>query len=162
MRLRYLWILMLPALGVALVVLPGQGGEPKGNAKDKEAIAKCAEAFLDAFHKGDAKALAAFWTPNGEFIDQTGKHTRGRKALEKIFTALFAEQKDLKARIDSHSLNFVTPNVAIEEGTTEVFAPDGKPPTKVNYTMVHVKKEGEWLIARLRNSPFVPPSNYQH
>jgi uncharacterized protein (TIGR02246 family) len=160
--MRYRWILMLPALGIALAILPGHAGEPKGNAKDKEAIAKCAAAFLDAFHKGDAKALAAFWTPNGEFIDQTGKHIKGRKALEKAFTTLFAEHKDLKARIDSHTLNFVTPNVAIEEGTTEVFAPDGKPPTKVNYTMVHVKKEGEWLIARLRNSPFVPPSNYPH
>jgi len=162
MRLRYLWILMLPALGIALTILPGHAGEPKGNAKDKEAIAKCAEAFLDAFHKGDAKALAAFWTPNGEFIDQTGKHIKGRKALEKSFAALFAENKGLKVRIDSHSLKFVAPNVAIEDGTTEVFAPDGRPPTKANYAMVHVKEDGAWLIARLRNSPYIPPSNYQH
>ena len=162
MRLRYLWILMLPALGIALTILPGHAGEPKGNAKDKEAIAKCAEAFLDAFHKGDAKALAAFWTPNGEFIDQTGKHIKGRKALEKSFAALFAENKGLKVRIDSHSLKFVAPNVAIEDGTTEVFAPDGRPPTKANYAIVHVKEDGAWLIARLRNSPYIPPSNYQH
>ena len=162
MKLQRWWIAALPALAFGFVLWPGQAGEPKGNAQDKEAIAKCAEAFINAFHKADAKALAAFWTSNGEFVDQTGKHIKGRKALEKAFTALFAENKELKVRIDSHSLKFVTPNVAIEDGTTEVFAPDGSPPTKANYTMVHVKKDGEWLIATLRNSPYTPPSNYKH
>ena len=162
MTLQRMWIVVLPAVAFGLLFRPGQAGEPKGNAQDKEAIAKCAEAFVNAFHKGDAKALAAFWTPNAEFVDQTGKHIKGRKALEKAFTTLFAENKDLKVRIDSHSLEFVTPDVAIEEGTTEVFASDGRPPTKANYTMVHVKKDGEWLIARLRNTAYQPPSNYQH
>ncbi len=154
MSMRRLWIPALPALACTFILLPGQAGEPKGNAKDKEAIAKCAEAFVEAFHKGDAKALAAFWAPNGDFSDQTGKHLKGRKAIEKAFAALFA--------VDRHSLKFITPSVAIEDGTTEVYAPDGRPPTRANYTMVHVKKDGEWSIATLRNSTYTPPSNYHH
>ena len=163
MRMRWLWIFALPALVVALAILPGsKAGETKGHAQDKEAIAKRAEAFIDAFHKADAKALAAFWTPNGEFIDQTGRCHKGRKSIERILTNLFAENKDLKVRIESHSLKFVSPTVAIEDGTTEVFGPDGKPPAKANYSMVHVKKDGKWQIFTLRNTPFTPPSNYQH
>ena len=162
MKLQRWWIAALPTLAISFLIWPGQAGEPKGNAKDKEAIAKRAEAFVEAFHKGDVKALVSFWTPNGEFIDQTGRCYKGRKSIERMLTGLFAENKDLKVRIDSHSLKFVSPAVAIEDGTTEVFGPDGRPPAKANYTMVHVKKDGQWQIFALRNTPFTPPSNYQH
>ena len=47
------------------------------------AIHNTAAAFIEAFHKGDAKALAAFWTPDGDYIDDTGRVLTGREAIEK-------------------------------------------------------------------------------
>src|SRR5262245_7531854 len=41
--------------------------QPKGDTQDKAAIQKNAEAFVAAFHKSDAKALAAFWTTDGDY-----------------------------------------------------------------------------------------------
>ena len=122
MRTR-LWSLVLPALLFGLTTSPGLAQQPKGDPKDKEALAKKAEAFVEAFHKGDAKALAAFWTPDGDYTDQTGRQLKGREAIEKAFQGLFAENKGVKLRIDSDSLRFVTPDVAIEDGRVSAIGP---------------------------------------
>src|SRR3954469_25159297 len=114
MSSRQLRLPVLAALVFALWARPGSADEDKDHDKDKAAIAKNAEAFVEAFHKGDARALAAFWAPEGYYTDQTGKCLKGREAIEKTFQGLFAENKDLKLRIDSLALRFVTPDVAVE------------------------------------------------
>jgi uncharacterized protein (TIGR02246 family) len=141
---------------------PGEQPRPGGNPEAEAAIQKQAEAFVDAFHKGDAKAVAACWAPDGDFTDQTGRQLQGRAAIEKAFAGMFAENKGLKVRIESRSLRFPTPDSAIEDGTTEVFPPDGGSPSRARYTNFHVKKDGQWLLSSVRETPFVPPSNYEH
>ncbi len=88
-------------------------GKEGGDDEAKVAIAKHARAFIEAFHNGDAKALAAFWTPDGDLIDQTGRRLQGRAAIARSLAAQFAEHKGLKLRIESDSLRFVTPDVAV-------------------------------------------------
>jgi SnoaL-like domain len=87
---------MLPfALACAL----GSGSSP-ARAVDSDpqeaAITKTAEAFVEAFQKGDAKAVASFWTPDGDYVDPSGRVLNGRPAIEKDFADLFAENKGLK------------------------------------------------------------------
>ena len=125
MRTRLLWFLVLPAVILCLSALSGSAKQSKGDPKESEAIQKQAEAFVEAFHKGDAKAVAAFWTADGDYTDLTGRQIKGREAIEKVFADLFAQAKGLKIRIDSDSLRFVTPEVAIEDGTSEVYPPEG-------------------------------------
>ena len=43
------------------------------------AIQKTASVFTEAFKRADAKAIAALWTASGEYIDETGTSTLGRK-----------------------------------------------------------------------------------
>jgi hypothetical protein len=43
-----------------------------------------------------------------------------------------------------------------------VFSADGTPPSTARYTIVHVKKDGDWLLGSVRDAPFVPPTNYGH
>ncbi len=140
----------------------GSADQPEGDPKDKAAIQRNGEAFVEAFHKGDARALAASWTPDGDYTDETGHHMKGREAIEKAFEAYFAENKGLKLRIESLSLRFVTPDVAIEDGTTEVVPANGGPPSRARYNIVHVKREGQWLLSSVRDAVFVPPSNREH
>jgi uncharacterized protein (TIGR02246 family) len=154
---------MAALLGLVLLVGPRMSADDaKGNAAAEAAIQKQAEAFVEAFHKGDAKAVAACWAPDGDFIDRTGRHVKGREAIEKAFADLFAEDKDLKLRIEGLSLRFVSPDVAIEDGITEAFPANGAPPIKGRYSNVHVKKDGQWLLSAVRMAPFTPPSNYEH
>jgi uncharacterized protein (TIGR02246 family) len=159
MRTRLLWFLALPAMIFCLTALSGSAKQSKGDPKDSEAIQKQAEAFVEAFHKGDAKAVAALWTADGDYTDVTGRQIKGREAIEKAFTDLFAQAKGLKIRIDSDSLRFVTSEVVIEDGTSEVYPPDGAPPSRARYTIVHAKKDGQWLLASVREAAIPPPIN---
>src|ERR1700758_910265 len=131
MKTRLLCYLALPLVLIGLPALRSSADNGKDNTKDtpKEgaAIEKNAEAFVEAFHKGDAVAVAALWTDDGKYTDPTGRHLKGREAIQKAFEELFAENKGLKIRIESLSLRFLTPDVAVEEGTTEVIQPDGAP-----------------------------------
>ncbi len=162
MRPRLFCCLAMAAFLAGLAARPAPAEEPKERAKEEAAIAKAAEAFVEAFHKGDARALAAFWTPDGDYVDETGHDLKGRQAIQKGFEEFFAENKGVKLRIESKSLRFVTPDVAIEDGTTSVLSPDGLPPSRSRYTIVHVKKDGQWLLSSVRDAPYTPPSNYDN
>ncbi|MBX9582382.1 MAG: hypothetical protein K2X87_18930 [Gemmataceae bacterium] len=49
-----------------------------GRQPDREAVGKALDQFVAAFHKGDAKAVAAHWTAEGEYIGDDGATFRGR------------------------------------------------------------------------------------
>jgi uncharacterized protein (TIGR02246 family) len=161
MRNRLVPLLALLALG-GLTARHAWAADAKPNGKEEMAILKKAEAFVEAFHTGDAKAVASHWAEDGDYTDQRGRTFKGRAAIEKIFKELFAENKGLKVRINIDSIRFVTPEVAIEDGTTEVLPPKGGPPSRSRYTIVHVKKDGEWLVSSVRDAIFVSPTNYDH
>src|SRR5207245_2301596 len=125
------------------------------------AITASAKAFVEAFHKGDAKAVAAFWTPDGDYVDEHGRLVKGRKAIEDSFAELFAENKGLKLRIDVASVRFPAPDLAIEDGTSTVFAPDGSAPSRARYSNVLIKKDGQWLLSSMREAAYTDPSNHE-
>ena len=58
--------------------------------RDIEAVKQSAKEFAEAYNRGDAKALAAQWTENGECRDEEGKTLIGRDAIEKEFAELRA------------------------------------------------------------------------
>jgi len=47
-------------------------------------------------------------------------------------------------------------------GTTAVLAPDGTAPSRARYSNFLVKKDGQWLLASVREAAYVPPSNYEN
>jgi uncharacterized protein (TIGR02246 family) len=162
MKTRLLLLLPLSALVLYGLARPGLADQSKSNPEAAAAIQKNGEAFVEAFHKGDAKALAAFWTPDGEYTDQAGVSLKGREAIEKNFQEFFSKHQGMKVQIDSHKLHFVSPDVAIEEGITEVFGPDGGPPSRARFTNTLVKLNDQWLLGSVRDSAYEPPSNYEH
>jgi len=166
MRKRRIGILAV-GLGVTLAIglflgvgtMPAQQEGGGDNGKEKLGHGKRAQAFIAAFNNGDAKAVAGFWTPDGDYTDQIGRKYKGRAALEKLYTKVFAEAKGAKLTIHVASIRLVTPDVAIEEGITEVTPADGGPPTAAAFTAVGVKKDGEWYFESVHDSIARPPSN---
>ena len=148
---------------------PGPGGQPLrparagggavDKAKEEAAIQKSAEAFVAAFNKGDAKALAAFFTEDGDVIDQDGRQIKGRKAIEQVYTKLFANTKGSKLFIKITSLRVASPDLALEDGLTEVVPADGGPPSAARYAVVHVKQDGQWRLESVREATAVAPNN---
>ncbi len=158
--------LTLAILGLALLVtLPAWTQPPARKAPEKnpeeDVLMKRAQAFVEAFNKGDAAAMAAFFTPGGDVVDQEGNHLKGRKAIEESYKKLFTEVKGAKLFIRIASLRVVSPTLALEDGTTEVVIPDA-PPSAARYTVVWVKHDGEWYFESVREAIAVPPSNAKH
>ena len=141
------------------LLLAGAADQQTG---DKEALFNNAKAFVDAFEKGDASAVAGFWAEDGEFVDLTGRRLQGRPAIQDAFKDYFAENKGMKLRIDVNSVRFVTPDLAIEDGMTSLISPDGTSPSHARYTNVHVKRDGQWILESVREAPYTPPGNYEH
>src|SRR5947209_19137940 len=130
MRIRKLYVAL--GLGVALAV-----GLPLADRRDQVLRAdpakgavepgkgKRAQEFIAAFNKGDAKAVAEFWMPDGDYVDQTGREIKGRAAIEKLYQTVFAGQKGAKLAVTVTSARMVADDVGLEDGITEVTPADG-------------------------------------
>ena len=141
------------AIGTVHAQSPGKEGSGSG---------KRAQAFIAAFNKGDAKAVAAFWTPDGDYTDQDGEKYKGRAALEKLYEKVFAQNKGAKLTIHVGALRQIGTDTAIEEGVTEVAPTEGGLPSVAAFMAVLVKKDGEWYFESVHDSIARPPSNAAH
>jgi uncharacterized protein (TIGR02246 family) len=162
------------ALAVGHFVTAGKGpadiGEPKVKADEPKAKAdepalgkgKRAQEFIAAYNKGDAKAVAAFWTEDATYIDLEGHEYKGRPAIQKLYEKVFAEGKGATLKIYPSSVKQLSPDVGIEEGITEVTPADGGPGSAAHFSAVLVKKDGEWYIQSVTDSVAQPPSNAKH
>ena len=154
----------LLALGLiaGLVKKPAHAEAQTGPEKAAPGKGKRAQEFIAAFNTGDAKAVAGFWTPDGDYTDQVGQKYKGRLAIEKLYRKIFADEKGAKLAIIVTSAKLLTPDVAIEEGSTEVTPGDGGPPTVGAFSAVLVKKDDEWYFQSVHESLAQPPSNAEH
>lgn len=119
-------------------------------AAEEKAIRATADAFVKAFNAGDAKALAAMWTADGDYVGENGESRKGREAIEKEYEALFAKHLGLKIKLDIESIRLVDASTAVEDGHSTVVA-DGRPVSQNRYTAIHVKANGHWLLSAVRD-----------
>jgi uncharacterized protein (TIGR02246 family) len=141
---------------------PTEAAGVKGEDKTAPGKGKRAQEFIAAFEKGDARAVAAFWTENADYVDQGGREYKGRPAIHKMYEKLFADKKGMKLKIIVLSARMVGTDVAIENGITEVTPGDGSPSSAARFTAVLVKKDGEWFFESVRDSIPQPPTNAEH
>jgi uncharacterized protein (TIGR02246 family) len=137
---------LLSALGLLLFAVPA----PAQPAKNPE-LQKVADAFVAAWNKADAKALAALHTENAITAGTEGQITVGRAAIEQGFAKAFAaELKGTKLAVTPGDERAVNADLAITSGTW-VLSGDTPPPpgaaTKGTYLNTLVKQGGKWLIA---------------
>jgi uncharacterized protein (TIGR02246 family) len=159
------------ALGLAAIVAAGglvaagrlPAGADERKADDKEQPAQGGRAeFIAAFNRGDARAVAAFWTPDATYVDQVGREYKGRAAIEQLYEKVFAARKGAKLTIQVTSATQVSPEVALEEGITEVAPAEGGLGTAARFSAVLVKKESQWYLQSVHDSVAHPPSNAEH
>jgi uncharacterized protein (TIGR02246 family) len=154
---------MLTATMMAWGLASALGAEADRQAADEAAIRKAVVSYVAAFNQGNAKALAAMWSPEAVYTNPlSGQQVVGREAIEKQFAAIFVEAKGAKLEAKSDSIQFVSPNVAVEQGTAKVIRPD-QAPEESEYTAVYVKREGQWLLDRVTEEdvPAPVPSHYE-
>jgi uncharacterized protein (TIGR02246 family) len=135
--------------GLALLIIAAAFAQkvPEKKTTDaSEPIRKTLRGYVDAFNKNDAKATAAYWAPKGVYVDrETGERTEGREAIQGDFTKLFAEDRGVRLSANAASVRFVTPDVAMVEGSATVFRP-GEEPNESSFSLVLIKQGAAWLI----------------
>lgn len=131
---------------------------------DEAAVRAAGKAFMEAYNARDAKKLASMYTPEAVYIDPlTGEESVGRESIEKDFANAFSDNQDIKLNADVKSIDFVSPSVVIIRGTAHVIRPDAEP-VDSDFTVVRVKRDGQWLIDRVSEIEKEKPaqSNYEH
>lgn len=130
---------------------------------DEMAIRKAVEAYVAAFNKGDAKALAALWAPEAVYTNPlTNEDVVGREAIEGQFAGIFEGAKGARLESTTLSIGFVSPNVAVEQGLAKVILAD-QVPEESQYSAVYVKRDGQWLLDRVTEEVVpVVISHYEH
>jgi uncharacterized protein (TIGR02246 family) len=127
-----------------------QGSEP-----ERAQIEAVIQAYLDAYNSRDAEKLAALWAPEGVYISRSsGEQIVGREAMIAEFTNLFAGEDVPKLAVATESIEFVSPNVALERGvSTATRGEDDVSETR--YSVVYVRQGGAWLIDRITEQAIV-------
>ena len=112
---------VVAALGGAVLAFAGN--------KDEDAVKKRIGEFQEAFNKHDAKAIAAFWTKDGDLVNPIGVSASGPADIQKLV------QSDLDNIIHGatsaftvQKVRFVKPDICIVNMTHEFSGgklPDG-------------------------------------
>ena len=133
-------------------------GAPGDQAEEK-AIRATAGQYVKAFNAADAKAIAALWAPDAEYVDEAGESFQGRPAIEKLYADAFQQHLGAMMTVKIESLRLLAPDVAVENGVARVKSPGGLADTAAHYTVVHCKRNGKWIMVFGSDAPFVPASN---
>ncbi len=127
---------------------------------DEIAIRLTDESFVKAYGKANAKAVAAHFTADAEYVDELGNVSQGRDAIEKSLHDFFAEHPACKLEMNINTIRFISPGVAVEDGSTTIVHRENSATIESHYTTVHVKTDGKWLAASVRDH--APKDRKQH
>ncbi len=149
-RLVFAACLTLVVAGNAPAQQPRPAAAGSAAAADEQAIRKAVVAFVEQHNAHKADGLAALFAPDARMIFRDGSQVNGRDEIKQAFEQSFAASPKGAISVVVQSLKFLTPDVAVEEGFTSIF-PDGQTlVARSSYTVVHLKKGGNWLIQSAR------------
>jgi uncharacterized protein (TIGR02246 family) len=131
------------------------------HSADEAAIRTNIEKFVKAYNAGDAKAVAALFTPDGEVHDKAGNEAEGREAIEKTFAKIFKDMPEKNLEVFIESIRFIGSDLALEVGTTKETPEPNEPPDIDRYTVLHVKRDGKWQMALARDEEGPPPTAHE-
>jgi uncharacterized protein (TIGR02246 family) len=128
--------------------------------KAVEEIRQAATAFANDFNRGDAQAVAAHWTEEGDYVNENGLRFHGREAIREEYADFFALNPGVRIQLTVDSVRLVSENTAVEDGRATIAPLPSGPPAHSRYTAVHLKKDGRWLMSSVRDSRVELPSHH--
>jgi uncharacterized protein (TIGR02246 family) len=136
----------------------------EGDARqsDLDAIRQSSREFVAAFNAADAGAIAELWTEDGQYIDEGGHAFSGRDAIEAEYENFFDEHPGTRIRVVIDSLRMLSDSAAIEDGRAVLEPIPMGAPGASNYTAIHVKIDGKWLMSSVRDVHVDTPSTYRN
>jgi uncharacterized protein (TIGR02246 family) len=121
-----------------------------GVSDDEHHIRQAVIAFVEHYNAHHAGDVAALYADDARMVFRDGTEVDGREAIQQSFEQGFRESPKGAISVVVDSIRLLTPDVAVEEGTTSLF-PDGETlASRGRYTVLHLKKNGRWLMQSSR------------
>ena len=127
---------------------------------EEEAVRLTSKTLVKAYAEKNAASAAAHFTADAEYVDEQGKVFQGRKAIEESLATFFTEHPAGKLEMNIDTIRFISPGVAVEDGTTKITHSKGAASPESRYSTVHVKTDGKWLAASVRDH--APKTRKEH
>jgi uncharacterized protein (TIGR02246 family) len=135
----------------APVAVPIAATQPPAKATGAEAGIKAITAeYQKAFNAADAKAAAALWTAEGEYVPIEGDIIVGRAEIEKSLAEFFKANPKATAEVEVKSVKVIGRGTASAEGVVRLKLPGNDPVVESRYTALHVLEDGKWLAASVK------------
>jgi uncharacterized protein (TIGR02246 family) len=127
-------------------------GAPVSRAADSAAIKQLFSDFNNSLNKHDARAMAALFTNDADFITLGGTTQHGRAAIEQHMQTLFAGPlKAVHRDVTLRGIRFLSPDIAAIDSnfvTTGVVLNGAEVPAAMGlYDWIVMKQHGHWMIA---------------
>jgi len=152
---------LLALIGLLLAAQPALSAETAKVSDAEQQIRAALKSYVEVFNRGDAAAVAAFWSKTGQYTAPDGEKVTGREAIHEAFAELFAKNKGLRLKVEPPSIRFLGPDVAIEEGVAALTR-EGELPQWKRYAATHVREDAAWKLKGVREiEPQVAPSHYE-
>ena len=149
MRVRELAAIGFVINGLLAMCLVTSAGAGERQA-DEAALKQRTAAFVAAVKSGDAKAVAGFWTDEGEYTGGDGVTVRGAANLEEAYRGHFKEAGKPQVCHEIDGIRFLSRDTAVVEGTFESASAKEKEPKRAGFSILYVREDGVWRIAVLR------------
>jgi len=126
-----------------------QAVEAAGSPADVTAIRTAAATYREALAKGDAAAIKAAWTADGDIVDGWGNRLEAQAAAGPVPAAAGPRPE---FHLSETQLRFITADVAVEDGTVDVVLPGMKTPIEGWFSALWVRRGDGWKLAGVRES----------
>lgn len=119
---------------------------------ESAAVRAAARDYAAAVGRAETEALLRAWTKDGDYVDANGQSFRAHEMIRKMAAAPRADNSPYNVAPPKSSLRFITPTVAIEDGTYDCGNADDGSAISGHFTAVWVKRENRWLLDSLREA----------
>jgi ketosteroid isomerase-like protein len=136
-------------------ILAGANAETRAQVRrtanaDEAAIRAAAGEYAAAVRRGDRDAIKRMWTADGDYIDASGRQFKVHNLVEQKLAESPADSTSAAPSVPASSLRFITVDVAIEDGASELGATRDGDELTGRFTAVWVQRNGRWLLSSLR------------
>jgi hypothetical protein len=145
-------VLSVFSIALAVPFIAASAGHAQSPAKpgDEAAVRQAGKDYLSAVDRGDAQALADFWTADGTYTDEGGHTSKVHDLLSQATSG--GKMARPRTEVSDVRIRFLTPEVAEEVGTCETASPAGVEPVTGAYSALWVHQGGRWKLESLRES----------
>jgi ketosteroid isomerase-like protein len=119
-------------------------------AADVAAIRAAASAYREALARGDAAAIRAAWTADGDIVDSFGNIVPAGEVTAPGGERTPADRPAV--RVGETRLRFIAPHVAVEDGAFDVTLPGTSAPLPGSFTALWVRQGDAWKLAGVREA----------